>query len=140
MSGSPVTTDQLNDVQQQLLELARRFDELVETENARRLNVERLYPSRLVDPSDVRELRASFPGIPAWLSPILQGITILTLIAAAVWVGQTTGTLNTKVDNLQKSVDKLNDWKDSASVSLGSLNQKVDDIKAKVDDISKTKL
>ena len=86
------------------------------------------------------ELQSSpIPGVPAWLNPILQGVTVIVVIGAALWVGQITGTVNTKVDNLQRSVDKLGDWKDTASVSLGSLNQKVDDLKPKIDDLSKGK-
>ncbi|HEY8187505.1 MAG TPA: hypothetical protein VIF64_15645 [Pyrinomonadaceae bacterium] len=72
------------------------------------------------------------PVIPVWLNPILQGITIIILLGAVFWVGQTIGAVNTKVDSLQKSVDKLNDWKDTTSVSLGSLNTKMDGMNAKI--------
>jgi prefoldin subunit 5 len=91
--------------------------------------------------------------VPAWLNPILQGVTIVIVLGSVFWFGQTIGTINTKVDglqrsvdSLQKSVDRLNDWKDVTTVSLASLNArvdslnaKIDDIDAKLDDLSKTK-
>jgi peptidoglycan hydrolase CwlO-like protein len=135
-----LTTEQL---QQQLEELKRRFEEAMNEEANFRQNFETLYATvvnRAVSREEISESRTpSIPGVPAWLSPILQGVTIMVLLGAIFWVGQTTGTISTKVDNLQKSADKINDWKDTASVSLGSLNTKVDGLNSKIDDLSKTK-
>lgn len=138
MPASPVTTEHL---QQQIEELKRRFEEAMAQEKDFRRNFERLSGSLRDEFSVAASNRRTtpIPGVPTWLSPILQGVTVVIVIGAALWVGQITGTVNTKVNNLQKSADKINDWKDTASVSLGSLNQKVDDLKSKVDDLSKTK-
>ena len=72
----------------------------------------------------------------AWLTPLLQGITVVVVIGCVFWMGQLIGTVSTKVDALQKSVDKIIDWKDGAAVSIGSLNTKVDGINSKLDDRS----
>lgn len=134
MPTSPVTTEQLQDVQKEVLDLKLKFEEALRQEAEFRLQIEHMHGLK----EEVRaERRASaIPFAPAWIAPLLQGLTVVIVIGAALWVGQTIGTTNTRIDNLKKSVDKLNDWKDSTSVSLGSLNQKVDDLKSKVDTLS----
>jgi hypothetical protein len=75
-------------------------------------------------------------GVFAWLNPLLQGITVVVVIGCVFWLGQLRGTVNTKVDTLQKSVDRISDWKDSTAVSIGSLNTKMDGINSRLDDLS----
>jgi hypothetical protein len=78
-------------------------------------------------------------GVFGWLTPLLQGMTVVVVIGSVFWMGQLIGTVSTKVDALQKSVDKIIDWKDGAAVSIGSLNTKVDSINSKLDDRSNSK-
>jgi hypothetical protein len=83
----------------------------------------------------VKETRA-LSGVFGWLTPLLQGMTVVVVIGSVFWMGQLIGTVSTKVDALQRSVDKIIDWKDSAAVSIGSLHTKVDGISSKLDERS----
>ena len=134
MPASPVTTEQLQDVQKEVLDLKLKFEEAMREEAEFRRQMEHLFD--LKDPATSARGTSAIPGVPVWIAPLLQGLTVVVVIGAALWVGQITGTTNTRIDNLQKSVDKLNDWEDSASVSLASLNQKVDDLRSRVNDLN----
>ena len=89
-----LTAEQL---QQQLEELKRSFEEAMNEEANFRQNFETLYASVVNRAGSRDEISASrtpsIPGVPAWLSPILQGVTIMVLLGAIFWVGQTTGTI-----------------------------------------------
>ena len=132
MPTHPVTTEQL---QRQLEELQRTFEATTKRDADFRLEVEAFLRQRksIVEMS---EKEAQSPGFFAWLTPLLQGLTVVVVIGCVFWMGQLIGTVSTKVDALQKSVDKIIDWKDGAAVSIGSLNTKVDSIDSKLDDRS----
>ena len=135
MPTHPVTTEQL---QRQLEELQRSFEAVTKRDAEFRLEVEAFLRQRksIVEMPE-KETRSS--GAFAWLTPLLQGITVVVVIGCVFWMGQLIGTVSTKVDALQKSVDKIVDWKDGAAVSIGSLNTKVDGINSKLDDRSSPK-
>jgi hypothetical protein len=153
MANPPLTPpeQEAHRLQQQIDELTRQYEELRKQTFSPRFipSAGRIQfaPDELVFQSAETASPAPPPVvtsptasvIPAWLTPILQGITVLIIIGAVFWVGQITGTTNTKIDNLQNSVDKLNDWKDTASISLGSLNTKVENLNSKIDDLSRIK-
>ena len=131
MPTHPVTTEQL---QRQLEELQRSFEAVTKRDAEFRLEVEAFLRQRK---SIVEMPEKETPsGVFAWLTPLLQGITVVVVIGCVFWMGQLIGTVSTKVDALQKSVDKIIDWKDGAAVSIGSLNTKVDGINSKLDDRS----
>ena len=141
MSSPPLSPSEIRKMQEELAELNRQWEGL------RRQTVGSMLAGTIsatapqsadlaLSPSAASPTPSTVPG---WLTPVLQGVTILVLLGAAFWVGQTVGTTNTKLDNLQKSVDKFSDWKDSSSVSLGTLNTKVDNLTSKIDDLSKSK-
>lgn len=133
MPTHPVTTEQL---QRQLDELRRSFEAVTKRDAEFRLEVETFLRQRK-SIVEMPEKEAQFPrGVFAWLTPLLQGITVVVVIGCVFWMGQLIGTVSTKVDALQKSVDKVIDWKDGAAVSIGSLNTKVDSINSKLDDRS----
>ena len=133
MPTHPVTTEQL---QRQLEELQRSFEAVTKRDAEFRLEVEAFLRQR----KSIVEMPEKEPRSPssafAWLTPLLQGITVVVVIGCVFWMGQLIGTVSTKVDALQKSVDKIIDWKDGAAVSIGSLNTKVDGINSKLDDRS----
>ncbi len=133
MPTQPVTTEQL---QRQLEELQRSFEAVTKRDAEFRLEMEAFLRQRksIVEMSE-KETRSP-SGVFAWLTPLLQGITVVVVIGCVFWMGQLIGTVSTKVDALQKSVDKIIDWKDGAAVSIGSLNTKVDGINSKLDDRS----
>ena len=133
MPTHPVTTEQL---QRQLEELQRSFEAVTKRDAEFRLEVEAFLRQRksIVEMPEREALSPS--GVFTWLTPLLQGITVVVVIGCVFWMGQLIGTVSTKVDALQKSVDKIIDWKDGAAVSLGSLNTKVDGINSKLDDRS----
>ncbi len=133
MPTQPVTTEQL---QRQLEELQRSFEAVTKRDAEFRLEMEAFLRQRksIVEMSE-KETQ-SHAGVFAWLTPLLQGITVVVVIGCVFWMGQLIGTVSTKVDALQKSVDKIIDWKDGAAVSIGSLNTKVDGINSKLDDRS----
>jgi hypothetical protein len=146
MSSPPLTPpeEERRRLHQRLDELNREWEELIKQANERYIpGLGVIMPARFglrpSEPTISSGAVTSAPTtvVPAWLAPLLQGITLLIVIGAVFWAGQTTGTLNTKVDNLQKSVDKLNDWHDKASISLGSVDTKVTLLNAKIDDLSK---
>jgi len=136
MPTHPVTTEQL---QRQLEELQRSFEAVTKRDAEFRLEVEAFLRQRKsiveMPENESRSPSSAF----AWLTPLLQGITVVVVIGCVFWMGQLIGTVSTKVDALQKSVDKIIDWKDGAAVSIGSLNTKVDGINSKLDDLSSPK-
>jgi len=133
MPTHPVTTEQL---QRQLEELQRSFEAVTKRDAEFRLEVEAFLRQRK-SIVEMPEKETQYPsGVFAWLTPLLRGITVVVVIGCVFWMGQLIGTVSTKVDALQKSVDKIIDWKDGAAVSIGSLNTKVDAINSKLDDRS----
>jgi len=133
MPTHPVTTEQL---QRQLEELQRSFEAVTKRDAEFRLEVEAFLRQRKSIVEMPEKETRSPSGVFAWLTPLLQGITVVVVIGCVFWMGQLIGTVSTKVDALQKSVDKIIDWKDGAAVSIGSLNTKVDGINSKLDDRS----
>jgi len=133
MPTHPVTTEQL---QRQLEELQRSFEAVTKRDAEFRLEVEAFLRQRKSIVEMPAKETQSPSGVFAWLTPLLQGITVVVVIGCVFWMGQLIGTVSTKVDALQKSVDKVIDWKDGAAVSIGSLNTKVDSINSKLDDRS----
>ena len=133
MPTHPVTSEQL---QRQLEELQRSFEAVTKRDAEFRLEVEAfLRQTKSIVEMPEKETQ-SRSGVFTWLTPLLQGITVVVVIGCVFWMGQLIGTVSTKVDALQKSVDKIIDWKDGAAVSIGSLNTKVDGINSKLDDRS----
>ena len=131
MPTHPVTTEQL---QRQLEELQRSFEAVTRRDAEFRLEVEAFLRQRRSIVEMPEREADSRSGVFTWLTPLLQGITVVVVIGCVFWMGQLIGTVSTKVDALQKSVDKIIDWKDGAAVSIGSLNTKVDGINSKLDD------
>ena len=136
MPTHPVTTEQL---QRQLEELQRSFEAVTKRDAEFRLEVEAFLRQRKSIVEMPEKETQSPSGVFTWLTPLLQGITVVVVIGCVFWMGQLIGTVSTKVDALQKSVDKIIDWKDGAAVSIGSLNTKVDGINSKLDDLSSPK-
>jgi hypothetical protein len=55
----------------------------------------------------LEDTRPASPFLPAWLAPLLQGITVLSLFAFAFWLGALSNKIevaNAKVDTLNKAV------------------------------------
>ena len=133
MPTRPVTTEQL---QRQFEELQRSFEAATKRDAEFRLEVEALLRQRKSVVEMPQKETRIHSGVFGWLTPLLQGITVVVVIGSVFWMGQLIGTVSTKVDSLQKSVDKIIDWKDGAAVSIGSLNTKVDGINSKLDERS----
>jgi len=133
MPTHPVTTEQL---QRQLEELRRSLEAVTKRDAEFRLEMEAFLRQRRSIVEMPEREADSRSEVFTWLTPLLQGITVVVVIGCVFWMGQLIGTVSTKVDALQKSVDKIIDWKDGAAVSIGSLNTKVDNINSKLDDRS----
>src|SRR5258708_7008402 len=103
MPTHPVTTEQL---QRQLEELQRSFEAVTKRDAEFRLEVEAFLRQRK-SIVEMPEKETQYPsGVFAWLTPLLQGITVFVVIGCVFWMGQLIGTVSTKGAALQKSAEK----------------------------------
>src|SRR5690242_20143146 len=71
--------------------------------------------------------------IPQWLTPILQGVTILVLLGCAYWLGG----INNTVNRTAATVDKLSDSKEKITNRLATIETKLDAMDKKIDQLAK---
>ncbi len=74
------------------------------------------------------------PGIPEWLSPVLQSITLVSVIGCAFWLGS----LSNTVTRTAQSVDKLTESKEVMGNRLTAIETKLDAIDKKLDQVTIT--
>ena len=75
------------------------------------------------------------PGIPEWLSPVLQSITLATVVGCAFWLGS----LSNTVSRTAESVDKLTESKELMGNRLTAIETKLDAIDKKLGGVRKHK-
>ena|SRR6267378_2758958 len=85
-------------------------------------------------PAPERSTVSHTPGIPEWLSPVLQSVTLVTVIGCAFWLGS----LSNTVSRTAQSVDKLTESKELMGNRLTAIETKLDAIDRKLDQVTVT--
>ena len=86
----------------------------------------------LADSSAPAKTNASHaPGIPDWLGPVLQSITLALIIGCAFWLGS----LSNTVSRTAQGVDKLTESKEMGN-RLTAIETKLDAIDKKLDRVT----
>lgn len=87
--------------------------------------------SESVPESPGRLATSNHTGIVGWVTAALQGVTLVTIVACAFWLGA----LSTTVANTSQKLDKLNDG--VVGISRDSLSNRLIAIETKLDIIDR---
>ena len=75
-------------------------------------------------------------ALPSWLSPLLQGVTILTIAAGGFWLGSVNRSVTQTSDRVDKIYTILVESKDSLAARTSVSEARLESIDKKLDQLS----
>jgi|ERR1051326_76138 hypothetical protein len=79
------------------------------------------------------------PGVPQWLTSLLQGITLTAIIGFAFWLGTLSGTVNRSAEKVDKLSDAMiGPSRESVSNRLSVIETKLDSLDKRLEQPTKT--